>query len=74
MKSLERPLDKIFTKSFEASGHHRYGFDYQTRCGYAHTIGSEVIYEGSKQKIKEFHIFERKAFEVPVSRKGFMFA
>ena len=67
MKFHKRPVDKILSKSFEASGHHRYGFDYQTRCGYAHTIGSEIIYEGSQQKIKEFHIFERKEFEVPVS-------
>ena len=32
----------------------------------AHTIGTETIYENGKSSIKEFHIYERKPFKVPV--------
>ena len=58
-------LENIATKSYSVSGTPADKWAYATRCGYAHTIGYETVYEGDKQEMKEFHIFERRGFKVP---------
>ena len=74
------PLENIPTKSKKLFGTKESGFkvsvryrfciieksllQYKHRCGYAHSIGQEILYEGDKQVVKEFHVFERKAFQI----------
>jgi len=58
------PLENVPTKSKKLFGTKESGFKYKHRCGYAHSIGQEILYEGDKQVVKEFHVFERKAFQI----------
>ena len=58
-------LENIAQKSYSVSGTSEDKWAYATRCGYAETIGYETVYEGDKEEIKEFHIFERRGFKVP---------
>jgi len=58
-------LENIAQKSYSVSGTSESKWDYATRCGHAETIGYETVYEGDKEEIKEFHIFERRGFKVP---------
>ena len=60
------PLDKVAFESKPATGTKGNGYQYARRCGTAHTIGTETVYDGDQPgKMKQFHIFERHAFKLP---------
>ena len=61
------PLDKVPSEAKKATGTKGNGYEYARRCGMAHSIGTETIYDADTEnpKMKEFHIFERKSFMLP---------
>jgi len=61
------PLDKISSEARLATGTLGNEYEYARRCGKAHSIGTETIYDADTEnpKMKEFHIFERKSFMLP---------